>query len=110
MYIRDRSGAPLAFAGLWAVWRDPEVPDAPWLRSCTVVTTDANAAIAPIHDRMPVMLARDAWDRWLDRELTDGEVVADLLRPAPDDLLELWPVSPRVNSPKHDDPTLLEAI
>jgi putative SOS response-associated peptidase YedK len=108
MYIHDRSGAPLAFAGLWAVWRDPAVPDAPWLRSCTVVTTDANTTIAPVHDRMPVMLARDAWDRWLDRDVTDGEAVADLLRHAPDDLLELWPVSPRVNSARADDERLIE--
>jgi putative SOS response-associated peptidase YedK len=73
-----------------------------------VVTTDANATIAPVHDRMPVMLARDAWDRWLDRDVADGEAVADLLRPAPDDLLELWPVSPRVNSARVDDERLIE--
>jgi putative SOS response-associated peptidase YedK len=108
MYIRARSGTPLAFAGLWAVWRDAAVPDGPWLRSCTIVTTDANATVAPVHDRMPVMLDRDAWDRWLDRDLTDGEAVVDLLRPAPDDLLELWPVSPRVNSARNDDERLIE--
>jgi putative SOS response-associated peptidase YedK len=108
MYIHARSGAPLAFAGLWAVWRDAEDPDAPWLRSCTVVTTGANATLAPIHDRMPVMLPADAWDRWLDREVTDGDAVVDLLRPAPDDLLELWPVSPRVNRAGIDDERLVE--
>jgi putative SOS response-associated peptidase YedK len=107
-YIHARSGEPLAFAGLWAVWRDAEVPDAPWLRSCTVVTTEANATLAPIHDRMPVMLPADAWDRWLDREITDGDAVVDLLRPAPDDLLETWPVSPRVNSARVDDERLVE--
>jgi len=108
MFIHDRSGRPLAFAGLWAVWRDPDVPDGPWLRSCTIVTTDANATVAPVHDRMPVMLAPDAWSRWLDRDITDGDAVVDLLRPAPDDLLELWPVSPRVNSARHDDERLIE--
>ena len=108
MFIHDRSGAPLAFAGLWAVWRDADEPDAPWLRSCTIVTTDANATMAPVHDRMPVMLPADAWDRWLDREVTDGAAVVDLLRPAPDDLLELWPVSPRVNSARNDDERLIE--
>jgi putative SOS response-associated peptidase YedK len=108
MYIHDRAGVPLAFAGLWAVWRDPEVAEAPWLRSCTIVTTDANATVASVHDRMPVMLASDSWDRWLDRDLSDGEAVTDLLRPAPDDLLELWPVSPRVNSARHDDERLIE--
>jgi putative SOS response-associated peptidase YedK len=108
MYLHDRSGAPLAFAGLWAVWRDPDEPDARWLRTCTIVTTDANRTVAPVHDRMPVMLPRDAWARWLDRHETDGEAVADLLRPAPDDLLELWPVSPRVNSARHDDARLVD--
>jgi putative SOS response-associated peptidase YedK len=108
MYIHDRSDAPLAFAGLWAVWRDTDEPDAPWLRSCTIVTTDANATMAPVHDRMPVMLAADAWDRWLDREVTDGTAVVDLLRPAPDELLELWPVSPRVNSARNDDERLIQ--
>ena len=73
-----------------------------------IVTTDANATMAPVHDRMPVMLAADAWDRWLDRDVTDGEAVVDLLRPAPDDLLELWPVSPRCNSARHDDERLIE--
>jgi putative SOS response-associated peptidase YedK len=54
------------------------------------------------------MLGSDAWDRWLDRDITDGEAVVDLLRPAPDDLLELWPVSPRVNSARNDDARLIE--
>lgn len=108
MYLHARSGAPLALAGLWAVWRDATVPDGPWLRSCTIVTTAANSTVAPVHDRMPVMLAPDTWDRWLDRDLTDGEAVIDLLRPAADDLLELWPVSPRVNSARHDDARLIE--
>jgi putative SOS response-associated peptidase YedK len=108
MYLHDRSGAPLAFAGLWAVWRDPDVPDAPWLRTCTIVTTDANATVAPVHDRMPGMLPRDAWARWLDRDETDRAAVVDLLRPAPVDLLELWPVIPRVKSGRHHDPHLVE--
>jgi putative SOS response-associated peptidase YedK len=108
VYIHDRSGAPLAFAGLWAVWRDPAAPDAPWMRSCTVVTTDANATLAPVHDRMPVMLSPDAWGPWLDRDVTDGDAVVDLLRPAPDELLEWWPVSPRVNRARVDDERLIE--
>jgi putative SOS response-associated peptidase YedK len=108
MYIRDRTGSPLAFAALWAVWRDADAPDAPWLRSCSIVTTEANTTLAPVHDRMPVVLGRHDWDRWLDRDITDGGAVVDLLRPAADDLLELWPVSPRVNSARNDDERLVE--
>lgn len=108
MYIHARSGEPLAFAGLWEVWRDASVPDAPWLRTCAIVTTDANATVAPIHDRMPVMLPADGWDAWLDRDLRDPGALVGLLRPAPDELLELWPVSARVNSARNDDETLIE--
>ena len=108
MYVHARSGEPLAFAGLWEVWRDRSVPDAPWLRTCAIVTTDANATVAPIHDRMPVMLPTDGWETWLDREIRNPGALVDFLRPAADDLLEVWPVSARVNSARNDDATLIE--
>ena len=108
MYIHARSGAPLAFAGLAEAWHDRSDATGRWLRSCTVITTDANATVAPIHDRMPAMLDARDWDLWLDRDVTESEAVASLLIPAPDDLLELWPVSTRVNSTRHDDPALIE--
>ncbi|MGZ4713450.1 MAG: SOS response-associated peptidase [Acidimicrobiia bacterium] len=107
VYIRNRSGSPLAFAGLWEVWRDADLADGPWLRSCTVVTTAANATIAPVHDRMPVMLDRSEWSGWLDRAEHDVAALTTLLDPAPDDLLELWPVGPRVNSARNDDARLI---
>ena len=106
MYIHARSGAPLALAGLWEAWRDPTIPTAV-AQSCAIITTDANATLAPVHDRMPVMLAADAWDEWLDCEGSDVPELTRLLRPAPDDALELWPVSPRVNSARNDDASLL---
>ena len=108
MYIHARSGAPLAFAGLAETWRDRDDPTAPWVRSCAVVTTNANATLAPIHDRMPVMLDALDWDLWLDRAVTEPAAVIPLLVPAPDDLLELWPVSTRVNAARNDDPSLIE--
>ena len=99
MYLHARSGAPLAMAGLWEAWRDPESPDdTPWLRTCAVITTDANSTVAPIHDRMPVMLAAADWEEWLDRDADDVGALTRLLRPAPDDLLEAWPVNPRVGN------------
>jgi putative SOS response-associated peptidase YedK len=107
MYIHARSGAPLAFAGIWEVWRDAAVPDSPVLRSCAVVTTDANVTVAPVHDRMPVMLDRTEWAEWLLPDDQDLGHLAALLDPAPDDLLELWPVSTRVNSARNDDAGLV---
>ena len=60
-------GAPFGFAGLWTGWRDPESGE--WLRTCTIITTTANELVAPVHDRMPVILPRESEDAWLDREV-----------------------------------------
>ena len=108
VYIRARSGAPLAMAGLAEVWSNRDDPDAPWVRSCAVVTTSANTMLQPIHDRMPVMLDVSDWDQWLDRDVRDPFSLAPLLVPAADDLLEWWPVSTRVNSARNDDASLIE--
>ena len=99
MFIAARDHAPLAFAGLWEIWRDAEDPDGGWLRSCAVITTGANQVVAPIHDRMPVMLAEGEWSEWLDRDGSDLAYLATLLDPAPDDLLITWPVSSRAVRP-----------
>ena len=104
--IAPRSGTgPLAMAGLWAPWRDPASGD--WLLTAAVVTTRANATVGVLHDRMPVLLAPDEWPIWLDRRITDADFLADLLRPAPDALLELRPVSRRLNSPHNEGAELL---
>lgn len=108
--IHRADGAPMAFAGLWSVWRDPEAPDAEPLRTCTILTTEANAFMAGMHDRMPVILEADAWDPWLDRDLADVERLRALLGPADDRLLTGHPVSTEVNSPRHDHPGLLEPV
>ena len=68
--VHRRDGEPMAFAGLWEIWRDDPIadrdaPDA-WLRTCTIITTRANDMLAPIHSRMPVMLSEPTWDSWLD--------------------------------------------
>ena len=107
MYCHARSGEPLAFAGLWEFWRPHDQPDAPWMRSCVIVTTAANALMAPVHDRMPVMLRETDWEHWLDGRFDDTVALTDLLVPAPEDLLELWPVSTRVNSARNDDERLV---
>lgn len=109
-HVTARDGSPLALAGLWAVWRDPAQPDAPRVRTCTIVTTGANEVVGELHDRMPVVLAREDWAEWLDRGQRDTATLQHLLRPAPDDLLELRRVSQDVNSPRNKDPELLTPV
>jgi len=112
--VRRRDGEPLAFAGLWEIWRDPAVatdddPDA-WLRTCAIVTTRANDLLAPIHDRMPVVLPEDAWDRWLDPKNEDRTTLDGLLVPAPDEWFEAYEVSARVSKPENNDADLLQRV
>jgi len=108
MYIRRADDAPLAVAGLSAVWRDKEAgPDAPWLHSCTVITTSANATMAPVHDRMPVLLPASAWAQWLDPTNDDLEALGGLLVPAPDDVLVMHPVSTEVNNVRNKGAALI---
>ena len=103
--IRAAQGGLLAFAGLWDHWEGPEGA----VDSCTILTTSANGAMAPIHDRMPVLLAREDYGRWLDPGTTKEDLLA-LLRPCPDAWLELHPVSTRVGNVRNDDPTLMEPL
>jgi putative SOS response-associated peptidase YedK len=110
VFVHRRDGEPIAFAGLWEVWKDPDEPDAPWLLTCAIVTTRANATLEPIHDRMPVMLPDDAWDTWLDPTLDEPSRLEPLLVPPPDADIELWPVSPRVNSADNNGPDLVERV
>jgi putative SOS response-associated peptidase YedK len=100
-------GEPFAFAGLWASWRDPE--SHAWLDSCTIITTTANGLVAPVHDRMPVILPREREADWLDPSLAPGEVDA-LLRPYPADAMDAAEASMLVNSPKNDGPELLDPL
>ncbi len=108
MFVHRRDGEPLAFAGLWEVWR--EQPETPWLLTCTIVTTRANATMAPVHDRMPVILPEDAWATWLDPRIADRARLQDLLVPPPDELIELWPVSMLVNRADNNGPELAERV
>lgn len=94
--------APFAIAALWDTWMDSHGSE---IDSCALVTTEANETLAPIHHRMPVILAEKDWNLWLDPSATEKELKA-LLRPAPDDLLEAIPVSTRINSVANDDPSV----
>jgi len=105
--IRLASGQPMAFAGLWEVWRDRRHPDTPPVRSCVIITTAANSALSDIHDRMPVVLAPDTWTTWLDPTNEDHDGLHALLRAAPDDWFETTTVSPAVNAVTNDGPELI---
>ena len=92
-------------AGLWDQWNDPETSEA--VLSATLIVTTANDFTRPIHDRMPVLLGRQDHEAWL-----SGTAGPELLRPAPNDLLQMWPVSKRVNASGSgdDDPGLIEPV
>jgi putative SOS response-associated peptidase YedK len=105
--VRRRDGEPMAFAGLWEVWRAG--PDDDWLCTCSIVTTDANDLLAPVHDRMPVVLPDDGWQQWLD-PAESPEALEALLAPAPDDLFEMYTVTDRVNDAGNNDPDLVVRV
>lgn len=107
-HFASADGSVLGLAGLWEVWRPKDDPDAEPLRTCAVVTTQANATMAPVHDRMPVVLAPDGWDCWLDRSVTRAADLLPLLVPAPDGLLVCRQVASAVNNVKNDGPALLD--
>jgi putative SOS response-associated peptidase YedK len=99
-------GASFCFAGLWTTWRGPEDER---VASCTIVTTEANELVAPVHDRMPVVLAEPAsWEAWLDPAL-DAGAVAPLLAPLPAERMSVAPANPLLNSPDYDEPDCLVA-
>lgn len=109
MFIHRVDDEPLAVAGLWATWRDRAAgPDAPWLHSCTVITTSANGAMEPVHDRMPVILPASKWEEWLDPTNQDMAALQQLLVPAADDLLTMHPVSTAVNNVRNKGPELVQ--
>jgi putative SOS response-associated peptidase YedK len=102
--IRLRSDEPMAFAGIWAIWRDPA--SAQRLYSLAVVTGQPNELVATVHDRMPIILHPDDWDAWLDEDARPREL-RPLLRPFPADGLRMYPVSPAVNNVRSQGAELL---
>jgi putative SOS response-associated peptidase YedK len=101
-----KNGEPFALAGLWSRWRPRDGGDP--VETCTIVTTDANDLLQHVHDRMPVIVARGDYDRWLD--VVRHEDPVDLLKPYPSQAMVAYPVSPRVSRPENDDPGLIEPL
>ena len=108
--IRSTGGTPLALAGLWDIWAPSGGPGASErIRTCTILTTAPNRAVATLHDRMPVVLPADAWEPWLDPAVDDLALLQAFLRPS-DEPMELVPVGRLVNNVKNDGPELIEPV
>jgi len=105
-FVRLKSGQPMAFAGLWETWSGPNGEE---LETAAIVTTTASRSIAHIHDRMPVIVAPEAFDFWLDPNV-DARTAAAVIAPAPDAALEAYEVSSAVNRTANDSPDLLEPL
>ena len=112
-FICRGDGGPLAFAGLYELWRDAALPDdheRAWLWTATIITTSAPDELGKIHDRMPMVIAPDRWADWLDPAADDPADVAALLAPAASSGLISYPVSTIVNSVRNNGPDLITRI
>ncbi len=113
-FIHRADEEPLVFAGLWERWMPKDedgqgIPDATPIDTCTILTTAANETMAPVHDRMPVFIPPTMWDDWLDPE-TDPARMRDLMVPAPEGLLTMYPITTAVNSVRNNGAELLAPV
>src|SRR5262245_25857205 len=97
----------MTFAGLWDSWR---APDGSTIKSFTVITTRANALVATIHDRMPVILPSDCWPAWLDEVAASEAELKKMLKPYPSERMTMWPVDKRIGNVRNDSPDLFEPV
>ena len=102
-----KSGEPFAMAGLWETWKDHQGKVVP---SCTIITTAANDFLAPIHDRMPVILPREMEELWLDPVTDDAAVLTGILTPYSDDGMDAYEVSTLVNYARNDGPEVIARV
>ncbi len=105
--IHRQDGRPFAFAGLWSSWKNPEGET---VDTFTIVTTSPNGLLAPIHNRMPVILEPKDFDLWLDPRMEDTERLQALFGPGPEEGFEAVPVSRAVNNPGNDSPDCIEPL
>ena len=106
-FVRPKSGTPMAFAGLWETWTGPNGEE---VDTAAIVTTRANRALIAIHDRMPVIVAPDAFNLWLDCAEVDAKTAAALITPAADELLECYEVSSAVNRTENNSAELIAPV
>jgi len=106
-YVTMRDASPLAFAGIWESWKTSEDEN---IETCAILTTTANCLMAPIHDRMPVILHQTEFELWLERSVNNPLELQRLYQPYPAKLLQEWEVSTVVNSPTHETPETIVPI
>jgi len=106
-FIQLKSGEPFGFAGLWEQWT---APDGSEIKSATIITTEPNELVKSLHDRMPVILPRSAYDRWLFPGELPPEALQDLLISYPSEKMSYHPVSTLVNSPSNDNEDCIKPI
>ena len=102
-WIRMQDEQPFLMAGLWECWLDKSVENPESLETFTILTTESNSLTMEVHDRMPVILRSNDYDRWLDPELTDADELSFLFEPFDPNEMQLDPVNDRVNSVRNDD-------
>jgi len=107
MYAHPVDADIFALAGLWDIWRQP---DGEWLKTFTIITVPPNDVLAEIHDRMPAILRPEDEALWMDPSVTDPALVLPLLQTAPADWMDVYPVSPKVNTAGVDDPAFIERV
>ncbi len=106
-YIHLKSGKPFGFAGLYNIWTSPEGKE---INTCTIITTEANELINPLHDRMPVIEQPENYEQWLDPLQHNAKVLLPLLQSVPSEDIEMYPVTMKVNSYKHNDPENIKPV
>ncbi|NPA92713.1 MAG: SOS response-associated peptidase [Chloroflexi bacterium] len=106
-YFTMKDRRPFAIAGIWEHWQGADGSE---IIGSALLTVSANACVAPIHDRMPLILPPEAYDQWLAPGEQPPERLRPLLQPYPAEAMQCWPVSPEVNSPRVDAPHLIEAV
>ncbi|ESR24757.1 SOS response-associated peptidase [Lutibaculum baratangense] len=106
-FIHRADRGPFAFAGVWETWIEPEGGE---IDTAAILTTTANDTLRPLHDRMPVVLQPEDWDRWLAQDADRTDHVRDLLRPAPNEFFVAEPISTRVNAVANDDAAIQEPV
>jgi putative SOS response-associated peptidase YedK len=114
LFIHRRDDEPLAVAGLWTTWKDPEAADGSeedqWLHSTTIITTAANETMAPVHNRMPVVVPASRWPEWLDPGNDDIDDLSTLFVPTDDGSLTMHEVTTDVNNVRNNTASLIDPI
>jgi len=107
VFINMADSSPFAIAGLWEHWQSQDGSE---IESCTLLTTSPNDLLAPVHNRMPVIVAPENFDMWLDPQLQKSDLLQHLFQPFPPEKMSYYPVSTFVNRPGNDDPRCIEPL